>query len=127
MKTIKHSMLKRYAAVAQEAEFQRKFALAESLTQQLQRHAQHVRSDEEGYHYSSEELDRDVKDCMWDAITRLADYYQVSLDDEFLEDLASSMASSLKEEFCAHHDVVSGAYEEPLAGEEIEVQMEDED
>ncbi len=124
-KTVLHSMLKRFAMVAQEADLQNKAVLAASLTNQIDKYADNVRSNDEGYHYDEDELMADLKDSMWDALVRLADFYQTDVDEEFMEKLALETAESLKEEFCSHSGAVVGAYEEQVPGEEVDVEIDD--
>jgi hypothetical protein len=120
-RSVANSMLKRFASVAQEAEFLGNAHLAEKLTRQIERHADDVREDSAPYQYSQDELKEDIEDCLWAAVVRLADFYKVSLKEDLIEELVDSVASQLEDDFCSKHGCVKGAYEEELPGEHFEV------
>lgn len=121
MKTIKETLFNRLAAQAAEADLQGLEATAVSLTHQLRKQAQNLRSTEEGYTYPKEDFEQDVNDTLWEAVLRILDFYDIqSFDAERLQDVVENLREQLVQEVCndAGVDHGVGAFEPNVPGEE---------
>jgi len=120
MRTIKQNFLERLSAQAEEAEIQKMHALAETLTHQIIKNASNIRGDNAFYSYSSSQLSEDVKNSIWDAIIRIADYYDCGLDalaaSHIANDISSQLIDDIRVLSGVEHGV--GAYEPNVPGEE---------
>lgn len=120
MKTINSTLFFRLLAQAEEAETQGMEKVAESLTTQIEKNASHVRESDENYKYSYETLEKDINDHLWNAVIRVADFYDVKQfhadkTQEMIEKIAKEIVSEVCLQANINHGV--GAYEEPLPGE----------
>jgi hypothetical protein len=126
-RSITQNMLKRLAAQANEADIYGHVRIADNITTQVGKYvtAAAVREDEEKYTYEKEELIDDVRDLIWDAATRIFDYFGELPDardiDLIVEDMADNLVSSL--ENLVHTEGV-GKYEPETPGEEHEEEGE---
>ncbi len=126
-KTINNSLWNRLLAQAEEAEYQGLTKIASNLTNQVDKYASAIRSDDQKYHYSSASLKNDIEECCWNAIVRIADFHNTKLDaiemqklvDVFAEDLMRSVSIKLGSRSGI------GAYEEELPGQEISFEVEE--
>lgn len=133
MRTITENLLHRLAAQAQEAEVQGLSKVAESLTDQVEKHGSHVRSDEAFYSYNESDFRKDVNSKLWDIIVRAADFYGVrKFDAQEIQGLIENASQELVADFChkvgVNHGV--GAYEDKVPGETLDksaIEVDEED
>lgn len=119
MRTVKESLLNRLAAQADEAELQGLHKVAEALTEQVSKNAENTRSNEAFYLYSVEDLQKDVEANLWNAMVRVADFYDHDLDalqvNEIVEKFASDFVNEMRVSFGLKS--VVGAHEPTVPGE----------
>jgi hypothetical protein len=119
-RSINKKMMLRLAAQANEADLYGSHRIADNLTQVLTKHAAEglVRDEDTGYTYSKEELVKDVESMMWDAATRVFDYYDELPDGRDIEDFISTFTSEYMSgiDNIVHNKV--GKHEEETPGEE---------
>lgn len=129
MRTIKHSFINKLAAQASEAEVRGLSNVAEVVTEQVVKHADFVRKNDAFYIYSDDSFRKDVNSALWDAVIRVADYYdlrQFNVDD--VNSIVERTAGEMIKEICTSAGTTSsiGAYETAVPGEvksfEIEVE-----
>lgn len=120
MRTIKQNFLERLSAQAEEAEIQNLHSLSEALTTQIIKNSSSVRKDESFYSYSSSQMSEDVKNSIWDAIVRIADYYDCGLDALAAASIVDNISSQLVDEIrvLGGIDHGIGPYEPTVPGEE---------
>lgn len=120
MRTIKQNFLERLVAQAEEADIQRLDSLAESLTDQITKNASNTRHDGAFYSYSSGQLSSDVKNSIWDAIIRIADYYDCGLDAASVLPVVDGISEQLIEEIRVKAGITHGIgpFEPTVPGEE---------
>ncbi len=119
MKTIKKNLLERLVAQADEAEFLGLTSVSQNLTKQIVKNAACVRDDESFYSYSSEELQSDVEDAVWDAVIRIADFYNTTVDANYINNYIKSCAYSIIDEIRVTSGISTdvGPYEMNVPGE----------
>ena len=78
MKTITETHKNRLMALAEEAESQKLYKIAEMITGQIEKNA--VRDNESNYVYDSGTFDNDISDAFWTAVTRTADFHGTVID-----------------------------------------------
>lgn len=116
MRTISELQRKRMVAEAEEADTVGLVKVAEQLTRQIEKVA--VRSDQEGYTYSSEDFENDVQEAIWGAVVRTADFHGAYVDSKkaqkIVEHYAEQIVSDIRKSArLSQH----GAYEPKLPGE----------
>lgn len=122
METINSTLFFRLLAQAEEAETQGMEKLAESLTTQIEKNASLIRESDENYSYSSESFQKDVNDHLWNAVLRVADFYDVKqFHADKTQEMIEKMAKEIVSEICLQANINHGvgAYEEPVPGELI--------
>lgn len=111
----------RLAAQANEADLYKHYKIADRLTNVLVKYSEaglvrNEKEDEE-YEYSKEELLEDIEAILWDATTRVSDYYDELPDGRDLDDFVKTFA----DEFLAGLDNLThskiGKHEKPTPGE----------
>lgn len=120
MRTITENLLHRLAAQAQEAELQGFSKVAESLTEQVEKHGSEVREDDAFYSYSQNDFKKDVNSKLWDTIIRIADFYGIKrFEAEEVQELIEKVSEDLITDFCNKVGIAHqvGAYEEKVPGE----------
>jgi len=121
MRTISRKILLRLAAQADEADIYGDEKVACNLTEQIKKHAAlQVRSDDQPYEYSKEELTEDLEGAFWDAAVRVFDYYDETPDAKQIQEIVDfeveSFLGAIEETI--HKDIGSNEPETP--GEERE-------
>lgn len=133
MRTITENLFHRLVAQAKEAEVQGFSKVAESLTNQVEKHAGSVRDDSAFYSYNEADFKKEVTSRFWDVIVRAADFYGVRrFDANEVEELIEKTAQEMIHSFCIHSGVTHGvgAYEDRVPGETLEkssIEVDEED
>lgn len=119
MRTITKTMLNRLQAQAEEAKMLGLTKIASSLSEQVEKHSDHVRDTEELYVYSGEQMREDVEKALWTAIVRVADFYGANFDAEKAQVSVDKIASDLVDEVRINVGATDGvgAYEASVPGE----------
>lgn len=93
MRTISKTLQKRLIAQADEANFQG----LEKISDHLQKIAsiQAVRSDNEEYVYSAEDLKNDVERLLWGCVVRTQDYFDKTADAKNIGSIITSLAEEI--------------------------------
>lgn len=77
------------------------------------------------YVYGSDELQNDVEGPLWDAVVRIADYYDCNVDAELVQDniekLAKELVRVISKQGGIKHGV--GVYEPTVPGEDVVEQV----
>jgi hypothetical protein len=122
MRTVSEKYLNRIKLQADEAELLGLKKIAKVLKDQTDTLS--VREDDEDYKYSKEELEEDVSKCIWDAVSRIQDYFDDVLDARVTEELVNSCTSNLIEEISSKvsPDGV-GKYECEVPGEAKQLEL----
>jgi len=120
MRTITKNLAMRLEAQAQEADLVGLKKVAGHLNKLVD--SNKTRSSEESYVYAPEDLTTDVEGQLWNAVVRIADYYNCSVDadlaQEEIEKLASDLVKAIGRQGGVKHGV--GAYEPTVPGEVVE-------
>ena len=133
MRTIKENLMYRLATQASEAELQGLTKVAEALTDQIEKHGNHVRANGDFYSYPDEEFKKDIVSQFWGAIIRIADFYDIRrFDAAEVQSLIDKMAQEMITELCVRAGIKHGvgAYEPPVSGEELQhvgIEVDEED
>lgn len=133
MRTITENLFHRLTAQAQEAELQGFANIAESLTNQLEKHGLSVRADDEFYSYNKNDFEKDVITHVWGAIVRVADFYGIKrFDAQEIQELVEKTSQDLISSFCVKSGITHGVgyYEEQVPGEIMEksfIEVDEED
>lgn len=118
MRTIKKNLSMRLEAQAKEAEDLGIIKVAEALKKQCKK--QKIRKDSDFYSYTFKELRADVEEAVWDAIVRVADYYDSPVDAQSVQETVETWADNIINESRIkagiNHGV--GAHEPVVPGEE---------
>jgi len=118
-RSINKKMVLRLAAQANEADLYGSHHIADNLTKVLVKYAEEgkVRDEDTGYTYSKEELVKDVESLMWDAATRVFDYYDELPDGRNVEEFISAFTNEYMHgiDNVVHNKI--GKYEEDTPGE----------
>jgi len=93
MRTISQLHFSKIASIAEEADIQGKSELAELLTNQIEKNP--VRANHEGYTYTHDSFDKDVKTALWDIIIRAQDYHDTVIDSLNAEKLVEIYAKEI--------------------------------
>jgi len=121
MRTIRELLFKRLALQADEADRVGLTKLASDVTSLLDRQSENVRSDQDFYLYDADEFNSDVNGHLWDAVVRVADFYDIKgLDIKTAEKIVSAISKEMKESICIAHfgtDKAVGAFEPTVPGE----------
>ena len=123
MRTITENFLYRLVAQAEEAEIQGLTKIAESLTDQVEKHGLHVRADDAFYSYNEDDFKKEINSQFWDSIVRIADFYGVKKFDALevqglIEQASENLITDLCKKVGVFHGI--GAYEESVPGEKVE-------
>ena len=121
MRTISKNILKRLAAQANEADMYNDIKTADNLTKQIEKYAadDKVRSDDDKYEYSKEELAADLEKTFWDAAVRVFDYYEATPDAKEVQEIIEAQVDHFLgtiENMIPEKDI--GAHEPEVMGEE---------
>lgn len=126
MRTIKQNLFNRLVAQAEEAEVQGLTKVAMSLTDQLE--SVELRPDRAAYVYENEAYQKDIEQNIWKNVIRTADFHNKNINNaeemqELVERLAEEMIAAVRTKLGCMHGV--GAYETPVAGQEVEIEIEE--
>ena len=117
MRTITEKLAIRLEAQADEADVQGLQKISSNLRNALK--TAKTRDDAESYTYTEKDLQTDVEGPLWDAIVRIADFYNCNVDAPQLQPIVEKIASGLMKEISVKagmkHGV--GAYEPTVLGE----------
>lgn len=118
-KTINRTLYNRLEAQNKEAKLLKLNKLASNLENQLVKYNDCVRSDNENYVYSSEEVKEDIYDAIWDAVIRVADYLDYNIDAVKVQGTVERVTDSLLSQMCAYAGMRDGIgpHEKPVPGE----------
>ena len=131
MRTISKKTLLRLEAQANEADICGANHIADQITHQIEKYAtaDAVRDTEDNYEYSKEEMVEDIKKSLWEAATRIFDYYDETPDAREIQDLIDFEADHFVSYFdnLVHKNI--GPYEKEVPGQEEdeEIEASDED
>lgn len=118
MRSISKKVLLRLVAQSDEADICGDYKTAESITKQLTKLA--IRSDDQKYSYMKDELVADIKEILWEAVTRIMDYYDEVPDAREMDQLVDFEAVNLVDSVEGFIQSNVGKYEEEVPGEEVE-------
>lgn len=117
MRTITKNLSMRLEAQAQEADLVGLKKVAGHLNKQVD--SNKTRPSDESYVYASKDLSADVEGQLWNAVVRIADYYNCNVDAELaqkeIEKLAGDLVKAIGRQGGVRHGV--GAYEPTVPGE----------
>ncbi|HUU88446.1 MAG TPA: hypothetical protein VMX17_11940 [Candidatus Glassbacteria bacterium] len=119
-RSINKKMMLRLAAQADEADLYGSHHIADNLTYVLKKYAEenNIRDNDTNYEYNKKELIEDVENMMWDAATRVFDYYDELPDGRDIEDFIETFTNEYMQglDNIIHSKV--GKHEEKTPGEE---------
>ena len=75
MRSVTDIVFNRLVAQKKEADLHGLDKVSENVSKQLEKYADNIRADEDFYVYSDSDLKADVEGKLWDAIIRVADFY----------------------------------------------------
>lgn len=118
MRTINEKLKHRLLAQAEEAGVLKMEKVSAHLTDIVKR--ADVRSNAVGYTYSSSDLISDVEKPLWNAVIRIADYYDCNVDASGMQNIIEKIAAGLIKEVQVGAGIKHGvgAYEPTVPGEE---------
>ncbi len=129
-KTISNKVFSRLVVQANEADIRGDEVVAANITKQIEKYADtaSVRPDNaSGYKYSKDELKQDIKDLLWQAATRIFDYYNDTPDGKQVEEVVDFETDSFIEYIENMTSKKVGAFEEPTPGQESSSEEEEDD
>jgi hypothetical protein len=129
-KTISKKVFLRLTAQADEADIYCDHTVATALTGQILKYADNMIRDEaedKEYEYSKEQLVEDVKQLMWDAATRIFDFYDETPDAKNVEEIIDFETDTFLEYFDNLIKKPVGKFEPKTPGEDFTSEEEDED
>lgn len=118
MKTLKETFVARLQAQAQEAQIQGLSKVAHHVKQVVNQ--AETRPDNASYSYQRPEVTADVEGSLWQAIVRIADFYDCHIDAAEMQQVIEKASSELMKEVRTKGGVTHGvgAYEDPVPGEQ---------
>lgn len=116
-RTIKETFANRLAVQKKEADVRGLEKVANNLNYVCENTS--VRADNSSYMYLEQDMLSDVEKPLWDAVVRIADYYDCNIDAETMQNVIEKAASSLMKEVRIKGGVKHGvgAYEPVVPGE----------
>lgn len=125
MKSVSRKIINRLVAEANEADIHGEIKIADAITNQIEKLA--IRSEEQDkeYKYSKEELEEDVNSLLWQAVARIFDYYNETVDARTIDEIVSFETDSFIESIESKMHSKVGVYEEKTPGEDSEDDVED--
>lgn len=129
MNTISHNVLLRLTAQANEADLYGDTKVADNLTKQIEKYAgDNTRSDDEDYEYTREQMVEDVVATLWDAVTRIFDYYEATPDakemqeiiDQQAEDFIGAIENFIPKDIGPHEPETMGHEKEVMEHDEVD-------
>jgi hypothetical protein len=119
MRSINKTMINRLVAQNKEAELHKMEKVSSNVSKQIDKYSDNLRSNDEFYVYSSSDLKADVEENIWNAIIRIADFYNVCPDiavaQKCAEAVTEGLLDDLRVKLGVSHGV--GAYEPNLPGQ----------
>lgn len=113
--SISQNILKRLVAQADEADIHGDFETSRQLTRQID--SLLVRASDDIYEYAKDEMEDDVKKCIWDAVLRIMDYYDESPDGRDMQQIVDFTTEQLIQSIENHVTKNIGAFEPTVPGE----------
>ena len=127
MKTISKLVARRLEVQKNEAEIQGMVKTAAHIDAALKRNA--TRDSDSSYNYSHDEYSNDIKNLLWEAMVRTADYYGKSFTaeaaDQFVSSFVQQISRDAKVAVGAEKDII-GAHEPSVPGEDsVKIKIEE--
>ncbi len=120
MRTITKNLMERLVAQAEEAELIGLTKVANHLTDKIEKVS--TRGDSDDYTYSRDSLKEDVESKLWDAIIRISDFHNKSVDPKEAQGVIEVFAEKIIDEIQVISGISHGVgnYEPKLPGEALE-------
>ncbi len=117
MRTITNNFFRRLEAQKEEAKTLKLTKTATALESQINKHSESIRSNDDFYSYSFDEMQKNVEDSLWDAAIRAQDYYGKVANASELQEIIEDYAGRLIEDVRTKIGAVIGVYEPAVPGE----------
>ncbi len=125
MKSVSKKIINRLVAEANEADIHGEIKIADAITCQIEKLAVRDAEQDKEYTYSKEELEEDINSLLWQAVARIFDYYNETIDSRMIDEIVSFETTSFIESIESKMHNKVGAYEEKTPGENSDSEVED--
>lgn len=117
MRSITKKLANRLSAQADEAQTQGLNKISTNLRDVINKHS--LRKNDASYTYPEIDLKSDLEKPLWDAIVRIADFYDCNIDAPSMQGLVEKLSEGLIKEVCVKAGIKHGvgAYEPTVPGE----------